>query len=164
MTINANREMTKTDCQAMFPYLISITDKDSGEVYRYANTDFDIETDIKGETCTFEGKAFSVVPSEKSDNKIGNGSLIIYDAAIEWIPRIRSKSVANRYELEFISVIRYLNDGSWELEKIENERYTLSNFSWSDNGEISCTMVYDEDMGILMPMDKLDSVNCPALF
>lgn len=164
MSVRTEREMMKADCQAMFPYLIAITDRDTGEVYRYSNTDFDIEAEADGETQVFEGKAFSVVPSEKNDNKIGNGSLTIYDAATEWIPRIRSKSISNRYALEFVSAIRYMADGGWKLEKLENECYTLSNFSWSDDGAISCTMVYDEDMEILMPVDKLDSVNCPAVF
>ena len=160
----AEKEILKRECYALFPYLITITDTTTEEVFNYVNMDSDLDVEVDGETVTFEGKAFSVEPGKKSEDDIGDGSLTIYDVATEWIPRIRNKSLEHIYEIEFKSMIKYMDNGSWELEILSNENYTLKDFSWSDNGAIKCTMVFDENMDINMPIDTLDSLICPALF
>jgi hypothetical protein len=162
MTSTAKKEILKQQCYANFPYLIIISEETSGTELCYANMDSDVDVTIDGEVKTFSAHAFSLSTFTYSEDKISNGSLTLYDSALEIIPIVRN--VNKRFSIRFVKKINYQKDGEWTMETIDDVQGTLSDFSWSDDGTISCSIVFDEDMDIVMPIDKFDSVNCPALF
>lgn len=162
MTSQAKKEILKQECYANFPYLIEITDNTSGDVLRYVNMDCDVNAEIDGTTQTFNAHAFSLQTFTYSEDKISNGTLTLYDSALEIIPIVRSAT--ERFTIRFVKKINYLADDTWTLETIDDVQGYLTDFSWGDDGTVSCSIAFDEDMDIVMPIDKFDSVNCPALF
>lgn len=162
MDSKAKQQMLRMRVHAKFPYLIEIkhytdaSDPTVYDVYRYANSDNDIEFD--GET--YSASVFSVQPAEKKTDGFSDAKLTISAVDQTWITRIRNTPVrAKRAEIRFVAVIQYENNGTETVEAIEEEDFILTLADWNDT-EIQWTMKFDELMDIQIPLLTLDSRLC----
>jgi len=152
---SAKKEILKQQARASFPYLIEISNET--ELYRYCNSD----EDILFEGNLYESCYFTIQPPEKSDDKIGDGKLSLSIIDTVWIKRIRETQ--SRYNLHFVAIIDYKDDSNQRtFEKIENLNFILTSADWEDT-VITWTMKFDEDMDIMMPIDKMTELVCPAI-
>ncbi len=158
ISAQAKKEILKQNCHANFPYFIEITNGDNGEVYRYVNMD---ESQLYLGNV-YEAAAFDIKPFEQTQEKISNGTLTLYDASLNLVPIVRES--VEPFTIRFTAAVRYESTSSWSCESIEENQATLGDFSWSNGNEISCTMIFDEDMDISMPCDKFDEVTTPGLY
>lgn len=155
MTPAAKYQLLRMNSHAKFPYLIEIRNDDLG-VFRYANTDRDIE--YQGET--FQCGYFLVTPPERSESSIGDAKLTISAVDTEWISRIRTTQ--KRSTCKFVACIDYYDqNGNPVLEPIEENTFLLTSAQWDDL-TITWTMVFDENMGIMIPCDVANSLNFPG--
>jgi hypothetical protein len=154
MTNYAQREIARRNTQAKFPLLIEITSDDIGSLH-YANSDQDIiyEGDI------YYASIFALEPPDKDGDKIGNARITISAIDQEWIYRIRSTQKPAR--LRFIAVIIYGDNGNYQLEKLEENSFTLRSASWNEIA-ISWDLIFDENMTILLPAEDCTALTCPG--
>lgn len=150
----AKQKMLRMECYAKFPYLIEVTHNDT--VYRYANSD----TDITFEGNTFSSAWFSLKAPERSENKIGNGSLSFSTIDQVWIEKIRNSD--EKPKLRFVAIIEYDNDGLPCIETLEDLKFTLIKPSWNETS-ISFTMQFDERMDVKVPLIECNSRTTPAI-
>lgn len=164
MTPKAQSEILRQQVHASFPYLIEITYDDYG-TFRYANSDDDLEFDGN----TYTACTFSVAPPDKTESKIGDGSLTfsaIYNNR-EWIKKIRGTS--KRGKIRVVGAILYADNYSVDgIEAIYDTEYTLSDASWSEDAsrnesELTFKMKFDDGMDIVMPCDTIDELTCPGV-
>jgi hypothetical protein len=154
MTNYAQREIARRNTQAKFPALIEITHDDMGP-FRYANSDQDIMYDGQ----TYLASVFSIEPPDKDGDKIGNARITISTIDQEWIERIRSTQKPAK--LRFVATIVYDKDGKVEVEKLEENSFTLRSASWNEIA-ISWELVFDENMTILLPAEDCTVLTCPG--
>jgi hypothetical protein len=136
--------------RAKFPYLIEIVNSDLG-TFRYANC----SRDVPFEDNTYTAGLFSITPPEQTSTSISNAKLTLSCVDQTWIKKIRSTQ--NRSTMRFIASILY--DGT--CEALEDNTFTLTIAEW-DESNISWTMVFDDNMNILVPPDIASSQNTPA--
>lgn len=160
MTPLIQQQVVRMETQAKFPYLIEITTPD-GEVYRYANSDEDIEYEENGVSNTYESAYFKVTPPEKTTTGFKDARLTISAIDQFWIEKIRSTN--KRSKIRFLAVIVYEENGDKYVEPTEDVTMTLTNATWNETA-IEWTMKYDDSMDILMPCTKMTASTYPALF
>lgn len=155
----AQQQILRQQMHAMFPYLIKITNDDFG-VFFYVNADNDITWNDEVYTAC----CFSVKPPDKSESKIGTGTLIfsgIYNNG-EWIKKIRQTE--NFGKIEVAAFIEYKDGNINGIEKIYDSEYSVTNVEWNnENGEISISFKFDDGMDIVIPCDTLDEIVCPGV-
>lgn len=145
---------------AMFPYFIEIENDELG-TFRYVNADEDMSWGGK----TYLGACFSIQPPDKTENKIGDGSITfssVYESG-EWIRKLRSTT--KRSTLRVVAAIIYSADSIIDgIEPIYDTEYIMYDASWDgESGEIKITFKYDEGMDISFPCDEMDEIICPGV-
>jgi hypothetical protein len=154
MTSKAKQRIARRQTYAQFPYLLKIVHEILG-IFLYANSDKDIT--YKGNV--YKAACFTLDPPDKDGSKIGDGQLTISAVDQEWIEKIRSTQIAAK--ITFTAMIVY-NDGVVSgVESIEEMDFTLRNVSWGED-TITWTMVFDENMAILVPCDKCTALKTPG--
>jgi hypothetical protein len=154
MTNYARREIARRNTQAKFPVLIKIEHEDLGDFY-YANWDQDIIYD----GYSYLASVFSLEPPDKDGDKVGNARIIMSAVDQIWIQRIRSTQKPAK--LHFIAAILYGDDGNIQIEKLEENSFTLRAASWNEI-TISWDMIFDENMTILLPAEDCTVLTCPG--
>lgn len=155
MTPAAKYELLRMNARARFPYLIKITNEDLG-MFLYTNTDREIE--YEGET--YKPAYFEIVPPERSESSIGDSKLTISAIDGEWIAAIRSTQ--KRSTCRFIACIEYKGAGNvLVIEPIEDNEFLLTAAQWDDL-TVSWTMIFDDNMNIMVPCDVANSLNFPG--
>lgn len=152
--------LVQSDIPATFPYLIEFwkeSDTEKEDVIRYVNASNDVEY----EGHTFTAASFKVSPPERSENGVKDAKITISAIDQEWIVRIREAD--ERYKIRFVACIVYEDDGTEEIESLDDLTFTLSNASWNELS-IEWTMKFDEFADIKVPCQKLTQQICPALY
>jgi len=142
---------------ARFPYLIRI-DHEEDPVFPlyFVNAD---------EPVTFEGNiynaaSFSIDPPSRDGDKIGDAALTISAIDQFWIQKIRA--VQKPAKLLFMAVIVYDEDNGVEgVEPMEEISFTLRVARFNEVS-VTWTMVFDERMSILVPVDICNAMNTPG--
>lgn len=159
MTNSAKRKIVRMETYAMFPYLIKITyDNGNGQMIteRYVNSDEDKV--YLGETYT--ASYFSIKPPSRDGSSISDGQLTLSTADQEWIVKVRKAQ--KRMKCTFVACIDYEENGSETIEEIETMTFTLIRASWSEN-TMTFTMMFDDRMNLLFPLDVANELKIPAL-
>lgn len=158
MTELAKQQILRQQMHAKFPYFIKIEHPDYGTFY-FVNSDDDMEYDNQ----TYTACCFSINPPDKTESKIGDAQLnfsSIYNNR-EWVKKIRN--TVKRGTITVMAMIVYTAQNTVDgIEPIYDTEFILTNVSW-DESNLAWTMKFDEGMDILMPCDKLDEINCPAI-
>lgn len=144
------QQILAMDTNAYFPNLIDITYYDNiGNVTHYYYNDSDSKLVYKGNT--YEPMLMSVQGGKKEESGIGDGSLSLSDVDRVWTERIRNTK--NRPECTHYECAVYdSGDGMTAVEAVEQTSYKLKEASY-DGQIMSFTMVFDENMSIVIPPD-----------
>lgn len=156
----AKQQILRQRMHAMFPYFIEIENEDLG-TFRYVNADNDMEWNGN----TYEACFFSIQPPDKTETKVGDGTLTfsgIYNSG-EWIRKIRS--TCKRGTVRIVAAIIYTDGNIVDgIEPIYDTDFILSDASWdAESREIKIVFKFDEGMDINMPCDTLDEIICPGV-
>jgi hypothetical protein len=143
---------------ARFPYLIKIEYEEDNNVFTlyFVNSD---------EPVTYEGNiynaaSFSIEPPSRDGDKVGDATLTISAIDQFWIQKIRA--VQKPAKLLFIAVIVYDEENGREgVEPMEEMSFTLRLASFNEIS-VTWTMVFDERMAILVPVDICNAMNTPG--
>ena len=154
MRNSTKQQILRHETQAKFPYLIEITTELDG-VFHYANCDDSIEY----EGNVYEGAVFNITPPEENESEIGNGKLTISSIDQQWIEKIRRNK--KRSIIRFLACIDY-EEGERYIEPIEDTEFKLSLVDWNES-TITWTMLFDDDLSILIPCDSATAQTTPAL-
>jgi len=160
MTPLIQQQIVRMETRAKFPYLIEITDPE-GNIYRYANSDTDIEYEENGVTNTFTAGYFKITPPEKTQTGFKDAKLTISALDQVWIEKIRSTQ--KRSTVRFLAVIMYEEDGNKYAEPTEDVTMSLTNATWNDT-TIEWNMKFDDSLDLLIPCNKATSFTYPGLF
>jgi hypothetical protein len=155
MTHKAEQLIARQETYAKFPFLIETAHPVLGAFY-YANSDEDIV--YGGEE--YKAAYFTIDPPDRDGSKIGDGQLTISAVDQVWIERIRSTQIAAK--IKFIATIVYDNGGVRGIEPIEAMEFTLRVVNWNEEA-ITWAMVFDENMAIIVPCDKVTALKCPGV-
>jgi hypothetical protein len=155
MTHKAKQLIARRQTYAQFPFLIKVTHSMFGVPLYFANSDNDTTYDGN----IYKAAYFTVDPPDKDSSKVGDGQLTISAVDQSWIQKIRSTQTAAK--IKFMAMIVY-NDGVVSgVESIEEIDFTLRAASWNEES-ITWTMVFDENMAIMVPCDKATALKCPG--
>jgi hypothetical protein len=155
MTPKAEQLIARQETYAKFPYLIRIIHPTLG-MFLYVNLDNDII--YNGET--YRAAYFTLDPPDRDGSKIGDGQLSISAVDQFWIEKIRTTQIAAK--ITFIAAIQYDDGVVSGVEQIEEIDFTLRGVNWNED-VITWTMVFDENMAILVPCDKATALKCPGV-
>lgn len=148
------QQLLKMSTQVSFPYCISIhyiNQNGAEEVFNYNNSD----TNIYKNGVTYSPCLFSVNPSTRTQESIGNATLNLADTDLQWTARIRNTQ--NRSYCYFYEMAVWTDSaGNRQVEIIDSIKYILTSATW-DGGAVQWTMVFDENMDIIIPCDKGNS-------
>lgn len=153
----AKKEILKQNVRASFPYLIEIIDNDTNEKFRYANCDENVIYNKE----VYEAAFFIVQPPEQTYDKIGDGRLTLSIIDTQWIRRIRQQK-NKRFSIVFVALMDYMENGTRVFESLSSWTYILTLADWSET-EVTWTMKFDDNMDIMMPVDKMTELICPGL-
>lgn len=167
MKTKIKNEILKMETYAKFPYLIEITyihNDNTEEIFRFANSNEDIVfTEIENGKVvekTFTAGFFTITPPERNGNEITDAKITISAVDQEWIQKIRNSN--KRSKIRFLAVIQYKENNIESVEPIEDLEFELAQANWNET-EIQWTMEYDTLQDVLIPLDEMDSYNCPQL-
>lgn len=156
LSAKAKQQIMRMETYAKFPYLIEVFHEDYG-TFRFANCDKDIV--YNGET--YFASVFSVNPPDRTDSGITDGSLVLSAIDQVWTERIRNTQ--KRARVKFLACIVYdeqnVIDG---IETIEELDFVLTKCQWDDTA-IQWTMVFDEDMKLVIPCDVASPQKTPGI-
>jgi len=142
---------------ARFPYLIRI-DHEEDPIFPlyFVNSN---------EPITFDGNiynaaSFSIDPPSRDGDKIGDATLTLSAIDQFWIQKIRAAKKPAK--LLFVAVIVYDKDNGIEgVEPMEEISFTLRVARFNEIS-VTWTMVFDERMAILVPVDICNAMNTPG--
>ena len=157
MNANVQNLLVQNDVPASFPYLIEVWKGASGTKERYVNA----SEDKVFEGHTFTASSFIVQPPEKSESGVKDATITISVIDQYWIEKIRTAN--ERYKIRFVAVIDYDDDGTEEIESLDDITFTLTNATWAES-TVQFTMKFDDGMNVNVPCQKLDQFVAPALF
>ena len=150
--------LVQNDVPASFPFLIEIwKPSDPTNIERFVNADSDKEF----EGNTFTASYFVVQPPERTENGVKDATITLSTIDLSWIERVRTTQ--ERYKIRFVAVIDYDDDGTEEIEALDDITFELINATWAET-TIQFTMKFDEGMNINIPCQRLNQFVCPALF
>lgn len=156
LSARAKQEMLRMETFAKFPYLIEVSHEDYG-VMRYANCDQDVTYNGN----VYQASCFSINPPDRTNTSISDGTLSFSSVDQEWIMKIRSTQ--KRAKIKFLACIIYDRQNNIEgIETIEELDFTLTKCSWNDT-VIQWTMVFDEDMNLVIPCDVASPLKTPGV-
>ena len=156
LSAKAKQQIMRMETYAKFPYLIEVSHEDYGTL-RFANCDKDIV--YNGET--YVASFFSVNPPDRTNSGITDGTLTISAIDQVWINRIRNTQ--KRTKLKFLACIVYDEQNQIEgIETIEELDFVLTKCQWNDT-VIQWTMVFDEDMDLVIPCDVASPQKTPGI-
>jgi hypothetical protein len=147
--------MARRETYAQFPFLIKITHPAFEAPLYFANSD----ENITYEGDVYEAAYFSIAPPDKDGSKTGDGRLTISAVDQFWIEKIRSTQTAAR--IKFLAAIVYDDGAASGVEPIEEIDFTLRTVNWNED-VITWTMIFDENMSIIVPCDKATALKCPG--
>jgi hypothetical protein len=145
---------------AKFPYLIKIDHDDKainpGFPLYFANSSEDITYDGN----IYNAASFSIQPPDRDGAKIGDATLTISAIDQFWIQKIRENQEPAK--LVFVAAIVYDGDNGVEgIEPLEENSFTLRAASFNELA-ITWTMVFDENMAIIVPADTCNAMTAPG--
>jgi len=157
MNYYIKQQIKRMNTTASFPVLIEIKYQDkSGNIlyYRYTNADKTIIV----EEHEFTPYNFSVTNGEKTNTSIGNGKLTLSSIDQEWIGRIRNASIRKDKlsTCRVLECVNYVQNNTEQTDILEENDYVLKAANWEDKS-VQWTMLFDEDMDIIIPCDKGNS-------
>jgi len=155
VSYKAKRQILRSRTSAEFPFLIEITHPTYG-VMRFVNRD----EDVLFEGNVFTGSCFEVSPPKKEGGDIIGAYLSITDIDQAWIAKIRSTQ--QRATIRFIAAFLY-EDGSLNIEALEDLEFQLVGATWGDTGQINWTMVFDTTLDINIPCDSATFSKVPGV-
>jgi hypothetical protein len=153
----AQKLLASQRTQAKFPYLIKIDHDD--------DPDFPMYFANSSESITYGGNiynaaSFSIQPPDRDGAKIGDATLTISAIDQFWIQKIRENQKPAK--LTFVAVIVYDGDNGIEgIERLEENSFTLRAASFNELA-ITWTMVFDENMAIIVPADTCNAMTTPG--
>ena len=160
MTNRTKQKIMRLETLAKFPYLIEVTYYDaSGNsiLERYANCDEDITYWGNVYTASF----FSIKPPSRTNSSISDGKLTFSAVDQTWIEKIRNCS--KRAKIRFIACIMYDNSNNVStVEAIDDIDFTLTKCTWNDT-TIEWTMLFDDRMNLMIPIDVATVQKVPGL-
>ena len=149
------QQISRTQTQASFPYLIEISHEDLG-IFRYVNMD---------RVLTWEGNedqpaCFSIQPPQYSSKGISSAQLTITAIDQEWIIRIRETS--KRASIRFIAAFVDTKEDGLQIEPLEDMYFTLTKANWT---EISITWEMETKtvLQTQVPIQTADACSCPGV-
>ena len=110
---------------------------------------------------TFTASYFTVQPPEKTESGVKDATITLSTVDQTWIEKVRNAQ--ERYKIRFVAVIDYDDNGTEEIEPLDDITFFLTNATWQET-TIQFTMKFDEGMNIVIPCQKLDQFVAPALF
>jgi hypothetical protein len=141
---------------ARFPYLIKI-DHEEDPIFPlyFVNAD---------ESVTFEGNiynsaSFTIDPPSRDGDKIGDATLTLSAIDQFWIQKIRS--VQKPAKLLFMAVIVYDEIEGVGVEPMEEISFTLRVARYNEVS-VTWTMVFDERMAVIVPVDTCNAMTTPG--
>ena len=143
---------------AQFPYLIKITHKeDSSFPMYFANS----SEDITYEGNIYNAASFTVQPPDRDGSKIGDAALTISAIDQFWIQKIRQNHKPAK--LHFVAVIVYNDEqtGIEGVEAMEEITFTLRAAGFNETS-VTWTMVFDENMAVIVPADTCNAMTTPG--
>ena len=153
LSAKAQKRLASHDRKIMLPYLIKITHfKLTGTEYYYFVNSSDNIT-YKG--VVYNSASFSIQPPERDGARVGNATLTISAIDQFWIEKIRETQTPAT--LEFIAILLCDN----EAEPLIENKFTLRNASWNDLS-ITWEMIFDENMAIIVPSDRCNTMTTPG--
>ena len=158
MNPNIQNLLVQNDVPASFPFLIEVwlpSQPSNKERYVKASEDKTFEGH------TFTASSFTVQPPEKNESGVKDATITISVIDQLWIEKIRTTQ--QRYKIRFVAVIDYDDDGTEEIEALDDITFNLTNATWAES-TVQFTMKFDEGMNINVPCQKLDQFVAPALF
>jgi hypothetical protein len=156
MTHKAEQLIARRETYAKFPFLIQVAHPLFDDPLCFANADEDIiYTGI-----TYKAACFTIDPPDKDGGKIGDGQLTISAVDQFWIEKIRTTQTAAR--ITFIAAIQYDDGIISGVEPLEEMEFTLRAANWNEE-IITWTMVFDENMAIIVPCDRATALKCPGV-
>ena len=158
MTPSVQNLLVQNDIPASFPFLIEIwKPSDPTTIERYVNA----SEDKTFENHTFTASYFTIQPPEKTESGVKDANITISTVDQTWIEKVRTTQ--ERYKIRFVAVIDYDDDGTEEIEALEDITFTLTNATWQEQ-TIQFTMKFDEGLNVNVPCQKLDQFIAPALY
>ena len=127
---------------AIFPCLIKITHADFPDMY-FANS----SQDINYNGNIYNAATFELQPPEHEGPRIGNATLTISAIDQFWIQRIRE--IQTPAELQFIAAIIHEESGSFGIDPLEENLFTLRTANWNELS-LSWDLSFDERMGYII--------------
>lgn len=156
LSAKAKQQIMRMETYAKFPYLIEVTHEDYG-TFRFVNCDKDLVYSGK----TYSASFFSINPPDRTNSGITDGTLTISAIDQTWIARIRNTQ--KRAKVKFIACIVYDEQNQIEgIETIEELDFVLTKCQWNDTA-IQWTMVFDEDMDLVIPCDVASPQKTPGI-
>lgn len=160
MTNKAKQLAVRMETYAKFPYLIEITfwDKNDNKIVeRYANC----EEDITFEDYVYKASFFKIKPPSRSNSEISDGTLTYSTIDQSWIQKIRD--CKHRAKIRFLACIIYNEDNNVSMvEKIDDMKFTLTKCVWNER-TVRWTMMFDDRMNLIIPVDSATFRKVPAL-
>jgi hypothetical protein len=155
MTPKAEQLIARQQTYAKFPFLIKVSHEEFG-TFLYANSDRDIT--YEGEV--YQAAYFTIDPPDRDGSKISNATISISAVDQFWIEKIRTTQIAAN--ITFMAIIEYNDGGVSGIEQMEEMDFTLRSADWNED-TITWEMVFDENMGIIVPCDTATTLKCPGV-